>query len=95
MDCANNQCCAVSFDNTRCKNSVVDGSNHCELHRPKAVQLYKAYKKPSDIAEKLDLDKSFKNITDHINYIMRCYVILNKTLHTVLLYKFQQEYYMI
>jgi hypothetical protein len=79
MTCSVNQCCAISNFNRRCVNSVVNGSNHCELHRPKAKELYLAYKKLSDTVDKLDIHKGFEKRTERIKYVMKCYNLLNKT----------------
>ena len=82
MDCGTNQCCAFSSYKTvssRCVNLVTNGSNHCDIHRPRATKLYLKYKKLSDVVDKLQIDKPFKNIKDRVNHLMRCYVLLNKT----------------
>jgi len=79
MDCSTNQCCAVSHYNSKCFGTVVPGSDHCEIHRPKAFKLYLAYKRLSDIIDTLDFNKYFNNIMDRIKYVMKCYNLLNKT----------------
>src|SRR5579863_10042979 len=82
MSCAGNQCCAVVNDNARCLNAVTNGSTHCETHREKAITLYLAYKKLSDRVDKLDFAKAAKgiaNINDRINYLTKCYVLINDT----------------
>jgi hypothetical protein len=79
MSCANNQCAAYGLtNNSRCTNLVTPGSSHCETHRPKAASLCNKYKKLSNQANNIDLDRKFDNIQDRITYIMECYVLLDK-----------------
>lgn len=79
MSCAGNQCCAVVDNNTRCLNKVTNGSTHCETHREKAIKLYLAYKELSNRVDKLDLTKAVGNINERINYLTKCYVLINDT----------------
>lgn len=72
-----NQCFAPSY-NGRCKNKSVQNSNHCELHNPKSKKLYIKYKKLSNQAKNIDLNKEFANILDKITYINNCYNLYNK-----------------
>lgn len=71
-------CCAFN-NSTRCQNPAVNCSKHCDIHRPKANILYNKYKKLSDLVDTLDLNKSFDNVDDHIEYINQVYILLNKT----------------
>lgn len=80
MNCENiQQCCAVGFNNKRCKNAVISGSSHCTEHRVKAVKLYMTYKKLSKKVEEIDLTKQFDNIDEHIKYINDSYVLIKNT----------------
>lgn len=72
-----NQCCAYS-GNGRCINNAVGGSNHCQVHRPKATKLYLKYKSLCEIVKELDLNKSYDNVHKHYDYIMDCYCKLNR-----------------
>jgi hypothetical protein len=71
------QCFAPSY-NGRCRNKCVENSNHCELHHPKSRKLYSKYKKLSNQAKDIDLDKEFDDIQSNINYIIKCYNLYNK-----------------
>src|SRR5579862_3261055 len=73
------QCCANTLSNTRCINSAIPGCDHCQLHHEKAKSLYMKYKGLSDLIDKMVLDKEFDNIQEKIDYIMNCYILLNKT----------------
>jgi len=79
MSCGNNQCCANTPNNKRCTNLAISGSNHCNLHRAKAISLYKDYKKLSDIVDNMKLNKKFDNKQAQIDYLMKYYILLNKT----------------
>lgn len=78
MDCTLNQCKAP-LNNTRCTNYAIAGSSHCQLHKSKATSLYIKYKKFSDIVDKIDIHKPFKDVENQISHIVACYVVLNKT----------------
>jgi hypothetical protein len=80
MNCSENQCCAED-NNARCKNLVTYGGSHCEKHRPTAGIYYLAYKKLSDIADKLDINEPIADVTARINHVMKCYVAFDKTFH--------------
>jgi hypothetical protein len=75
------QCCAIGYDNKRCGDLISNGSHHCDNHYPKAIKLYKTYKKICDVAYNLDLYKIFENQEEHIMYINECYDWLNKAYH--------------
>lgn len=77
--CDLNQCSATASNNTRCTNKCISGSSHCELHKPKATSLYIKYKQLSELVDKINLDVQFDDIYDHIDYVMECYILLNKT----------------
>ncbi len=77
--CSVNQCCAPNTSNARCTNDVTQGINHCEIHRLTATKLYLRYKKLSDKIDNLNINKMFPKHQDHIDHVMRCYVLLNKT----------------
>ncbi len=79
MECSSNQCCAPNTSNTRCTNSVNEGTNHCDIHRSHAMKLYHRYKTLSDKVDNLNINQQFPKLQDRINHVMRCYVLLNKT----------------
>jgi hypothetical protein len=55
------KCAAYSKNNIRCNNEVTGNSNHCELHRKKAIKLYFKYK---NLCAKCDL--IYENINNYI-----------------------------
>ncbi len=75
--CGTNGQCVAPLNNKRCINTPVGDSNHCSLHRPKAISLYKKYKIACEEAEQYDLNKEFSNDQDKVNYIMTYYIKLN------------------
>ena len=75
---SSDQCCAI-LGTSRCINSAITCSNHCNLHRPKATNLYNKYKALSDCVDKLDIHKAFPDVKEHIDYITQAYILLNKT----------------
>ena len=78
MSCREIQCCAITSDNKRCTNEVIKDSNHCRVHYDNAIKLYKNYKKICDVAYNFDLNMIICDVKEHINYILKCYVWLNK-----------------
>lgn len=79
MTCEGNQCCARTPDNKRCSNSVYHDSNHCKTHYPKAIKLYKEYKKICNVAYDLDIDQEKgPDIEKDIRYYLKCYIWLNR-----------------
>ena len=80
MDCSLNRCCALDkITGSRCSNNCSGLSDHCENHRPDAVRLYNKYKKLHNQVDKLDLNKKVRGTKNRIEYLMDCYVLLNKT----------------
>lgn len=75
------QCCAYS-GSSRCPNNVAGCSNHCSFHREKAINLYNKYKILSDQISKIDIHNlgiPFANTQENIDFIMKYYVLLDKT----------------
>lgn len=78
-----NQCCAninVSGEKEmkRCENEVTTSAYHCVEHYDGARKLYKKYKKICDVAYKMDINKSIKDIEDQRKYLHKCYGMFNK-----------------
>lgn len=81
MNCDNNQCCAITHNNKRCQNSVINHSKHCTEHYSNAMKLYKKYKEICDVAYNLDINKDIKDLTQKYNHINNCYIWLNRAFH--------------
>jgi len=79
MDCRSNQCCAVSKHNARCTNSVSGTSDHCDVHKHKAANLYGKYKRLSDLAKTVNIYDTFNNKQEKIKHLIKCYDLFNKT----------------
>lgn len=79
MTSLDNQCCAYGTNNKRCTNLIGHGTDHCNLHRSKATNLYMKYKKLSDEVDRTNMNKKFDNNKNHIEYLMKYYILLNNT----------------
>jgi hypothetical protein len=76
MNCSKNQCCAP-LGNSRCTN-FANESKYCDLHRDRAISLYRKYKNLENSINTINLNKSFQKPKEHIDYILNCYNTLNK-----------------
>lgn len=71
-----NQCCAID-NKSRCTNTTLGESKHCKNHHDLAIKLYLKYKKITDTAYNLNLNKSFNDIMDEIKFLNKCYRMFN------------------
>ena len=81
----NARCCAFAEKpnaTNRCPNPTINESNHCNSHYFQAKKLYLSYKKICSKADKYDISKQIENIPDRINYLLKCYAILNKAFNS-------------
>lgn len=77
-----NQCCAPS-NGSRCPNIVLRQQDnefkYCNNHHDQSIKLYLRYKKLSNRTDKMRLGRKFKTIQERIHYLLKFYVLLNKT----------------
>jgi hypothetical protein len=71
--------CSSNLQNKRCTNKTLGNSLHCVLHHKKALSLYNKYKKLSEEVKKLDFNKVFDDMNNHITYLLSAYSLLNNT----------------
>ena len=78
MNCNTNQCCAPTFDNKRCSNTVINSSYHCADHYTYTKKLYIKYKQICEIAYNLNISQKINNIVIKHNHLVNCYVWLDR-----------------